>query len=339
MKKNIFISFLIFLFVFLMSPITVNASSQKNYNELNYLCTDKENYFVVFDNSSNLFYVHFMNETGAVPFGMKYNDGVLTMNDYYGKTFSSSDMIEFASVDWYGYTTFPDTFNSNYKTITLLYSTKEIKYSDTNSVFMSQGYQSGVSTGGGSDSSTDDKEEDNSGFLSGIWNTIKDIFSSIKDGFLNIGNSISTLWINLKTSLSSWFSDLGQWFIDLLDGIKQAFVDFGTFIIDGLKSLFIPEEGSVKSAVDKLTSAVKNSFGISDIDFTSIVTDETELQDFYIDLHGQHMKVLNASYFNDAINKFRKYIQAFVALNLILFNINQVMSFTKQGDVGGDDKP
>lgn len=112
--------------------------------------------------------------------------------------------------------------------------------------------------------------DDNSGFVDGIWGTIKHIFIAIvggecqdgdysspglfgklRDGFDSLGNRIGTFFDNLKISIEAKIDSIQQWFIDL-----------GENIVEGLKGLFIPEEGYFESKMEELKSFFADHFGI-----------------------------------------------------------------------------
>lgn len=116
--------------------------------------------------------------------------------------------------------------------------------------------------------------DDNSGFVDGIWGTIKHIFIAIvggecqdgdysspglfgklRDGFDNLGNRIGTFFDNLKTSIEAKIDSIQQWFIDLgnniLDGIREA-----------LKWAFVPKDGFFEEYLDRFYDLYESHFGI-----------------------------------------------------------------------------
>lgn len=336
--KKIILSIFIMLFVFILCPVRVLAAGQKSYDNLADLSTDndKKDYFVWHDKTDDHIYILFYSNV----FNLSNTwEGDNHMYDYYGEGFITDDLIKFTKTEavW-------DKYNSAYQkdsaNIEFVYSTKEIKNTTTNETFLVEGYQSNYKPDNDKKDDTDDNE--NTSLLSSLWGTVKDIFKSIGEGFSNLINSISNLWLNLKTALSNLgntiIDGIYNAFISVLQGINkvlETIVNILDKIADTIKEalsfLFVPDSDAVKDSLNKLSQSVKHVFNLDNVDFSAIVSDGKQIEDKHINLYGKDIKIFDSSYIVNFINDYRKYIRAFFALLLILYNINQVMKFTKQG--------
>lgn len=129
--------------------------------------------------------------------------------------------------------------------------------------------------------------------------------------------------------------------LEPINDFLGAIVGFLDTLADLLKEvlsfLFIPDD--FEGSLNKLSTSIKKSFGMENVDFSNIIGEEKAPQNLTINLYGQSMTILDFSYLSNFLNDYRKYIRAFFGLMLILYNINQIMKFTKQSDnTGGEDK-
>lgn len=96
--------------------------------------------------------------------------------------------------------------------------------------------------------------DSNAGWFQKIINTIKAIPDKLKLFFTQLGDRISDFFTDLKNSIVEQFNNVKQWFSDLGNMIKQKFdelgnrihqffIDLKNDIIEGLKKLFIPQDG------------------------------------------------------------------------------------------------
>lgn len=77
------------------------------------------------------------------------------------------------------------------------------------------------------------------------------LVQGIKNGLNSLGNTIGGFFENLKISIEN-----------KIDAIQQWFVELGENIIDGIKSLFIPEDGYFESKKAELETFFSEHFGI-----------------------------------------------------------------------------
>lgn len=88
---------------------------------------------------------------------------------------------------------------------------------------------------------------DEKGFLAGF-------FDSILGGITRIFSSIVSLPSEIASSIKGFFTDLGN-------VVTSALSDLGDFLLDGLKSLFIPEDGYFGDLLDRLNTFFSDRFG------------------------------------------------------------------------------
>lgn len=77
------------------------------------------------------------------------------------------------------------------------------------------------------------------------------LVQGIKNGLTNLGNTIGGFFENLKVSIENKIDSIQQWFVEL-----------GENIIDGIKSLFIPEDGYFETKKIELETFFSEHFGI-----------------------------------------------------------------------------
>ena len=93
--------------------------------------------------------------------------------------------------------------------------------------------------------------DETSGLLGGIIEIVRNIFDGIKNLPTNIANSIKGFFDNVVNSL-----------VNLMNVLKNAITDLGTFIIDGLKSLFIPSDDYFQTYFNDLYDFFDEKLGI-----------------------------------------------------------------------------
>ncbi len=357
--KKFLIALFTFLLVFLMCPQTVLASSQKTYDNLADLSTDtdKKDYFVWHDKTDDHIYILFYSNVFNIS-----NDyhGDNHMYDYYGIGFITDDLINFTKTEavWDKYN---NTYHTDSSNIEFIYSTKDIKNSSTDKTFLIAGYQSSYKPS--DNNKKDDTEEDNSGLLSNLWGTVKDIFKSIGEGVSNILNGISNLWLNLKTALSGWFNDvieniknipsaLADWFNKIIDHIKNipsllsdlwdTIKGIPDLIISGLKSLILPDKDYFSNKKLQIENSFSRllGFDVSSVseffDSSNVVSTNLEAKEHDYSIHGVgtvKLKAFDNKFLIEGVNKFKPFIRGFVVLMLVFFHLNNILNLIGQASL------
>lgn len=95
----------------------------------------------------------------------------------------------------------------------------------------------------------------------GLLNSIIALINNIKDGITNlpskIASSIKSFFdnvVNAVTNVMNAVTNIG-------DLIKNAIVNLGTFLIDGIKGLFVPSEEDITEMQERWTSLLSDRFG------------------------------------------------------------------------------
>ena len=107
----------------------------------------------------------------------------------------------------------------------------------------------------------------------------------------------------------------------------------GNFIIDGIKSIFIPSDDYFSEKIEYIQSRFRNSFGITEYDMSFMFRTETAFKNVTIKLLGQEMTIIDMSYFIGAIGTFRPILRAFITFLLIFYNINQFFGLIGQQSI------
>ncbi len=125
----------------------------------------------------------------------------------------------------------------------------------------------------------------------------------------------------IGTTIFNAFSDtLGK----IVDGILSIPEAIGKFI----KKLFIPEDGFLDGAMDRLN---KSFLGLlASYDLTALASGSKEFTDVTCVLYGKKVTILDAGLVMKGISFFRSVIRGFIALLLVLFNINMFLGFIGQ---------
>lgn len=117
-------------------------------------------------------------------------------------------------------------------------------------------------------------------------------------------------------------------FADTLQNIIDGILDIPKAIFNFIKRIFIPEDGFIEDAKDKLKIAFSHL--LIEYDLTGLVSGEKAISDITCTLYGQQVTILKASIIVKGIKAFRHIIRGFIVLMLILFNINQFLALIGQ---------
>ena len=111
---------------------------------------------------------------------------------------------------------------------------------------------------------------------------------------------------------------------NIIDGILAIPKAVGEFI----KNLFVPKDGEMDKALNILKSAFS---GLSySYELTSLAIGSKEFGDITCTLYGKKVTILDASLVLKGVGYFRSIIRGFIALLLVLFNVNQFLGFIGQ---------
>ena len=119
----------------------------------------------------------------------------------------------------------------------------------------------------------DNAEEDEEGFLSGLFEWFEKKFNAIGESFANLGNKLSTGFSNLGDRIKTFFSDLGtsisnglnsvkEGIQNKLEQVKTTLVELGESLINGIKGLFVPSEDYILTWKANLQQILQEHLGI-----------------------------------------------------------------------------
>lgn len=204
---------------------------------------------------------------------------------------------------------------------------------------------------------SDKGNSDSGGILDGIVNWLSGILSKIKELPALIFDAFKTALQTIADKVGKIASEVYDFFKPFIDFVKTSFkfikkvlrkigtTIFNAFsdtlgkIIDGIlaipeavgefiKNLFVPKDGEMDKALNKLKSA----FGglLYSYELTSLATGSKEFGDITCTLYGKKVTILDASLVLKGVGYFRSIIRGFIALLLVLFNVNQFLGFIGQ---------
>lgn len=204
---------------------------------------------------------------------------------------------------------------------------------------------------------SDKGNSDSGGILDGIVNWLSGILSKIKELPALVFDAFKTALQTIADKVGKIASEVYDFFKPFIDFVKTSFkfikkvlrkigtTIFNAFsdtlgkIIDGIlaipeavgefiKNLFVPKDGEMDKALDKLKSA----FGglLYSYELTSLATGSKEFGDITCTLYGKKVTILDASLVLKGVGFFRSIIRGFIALLLVLFNVNQFLGFIGQ---------
>ncbi len=96
-----------------------------------------------------------------------------------------------------------------------------------------------------------DEETHQKGLIESIVDWLKELRDKLVGGFEDIISNVKGFFEEIGNKISELGDKIGQFFIDLKDGI-----------VEGLKSLFIPEDGYFESFMDKADIWLTEHFGV-----------------------------------------------------------------------------
>lgn len=129
-------------------------------------------------------------------------------------------------------------------------------------------------------------------------------------------------------SFRSWFAGLGS----KLEAVWQAVTNLPQLILDGLKSIFIPDAEYIQSSFNGFLDELKMKFNIDTGAFQGLFDGSQAVEDVYVDYNisgvgAFNLKVLDTKFFVDGVTYFRPFIRGFIVLMMLLYHVKQVIGF------------
>ena len=119
---------------------------------------------------------------------------------------------------------------------------------------------------------------------------------------------------------------MGNWFNNL-----------GTSILEGIKSIFVPDTNELNASIDHLKNTFITTFGIGAYDLSPILSSEMKITDHKgkINIAGLKFEAtfFDVDYLVQGIASFRPYIRGFIVLMMAFYNINQFLTIIGQNPI------
>lgn len=93
----------------------------------------------------------------------------------------------------------------------------------------------------GSEESGDDGSDETDNWIDSFGDWFGSLGDSFAKGFSSLADGFTSSITNLGNNISAWF-----------ENIKQAIIDLGNGLIDGIKAIFIPQDGFMEKEVAEL---------------------------------------------------------------------------------------
>ena len=154
-----------------------------------------------------------------------------------------------------------------------------------------------------------------------MWNAFKSGFDSVTSALSNLP---STLWNAFKTG----FDTVSDWLSDIFDKIKEL----PTTILNGIKSIFIPDMEKVNTDFNSSLEQISSKFGLQEIKLDTLAntstspTDITESYNIY-GIGSKKYKFFDTKYLIKGVEYFRPFIRGFIVLLLSFYNYKMFLGF------------
>lgn len=203
----------------------------------------------------------------------------------------------------------------------------------------------GGGSGGSISGSWDDEHSSTLwGWLSGIFDGLASIWEGIASLPSAIGHYITsgftTLWgwlSDLVGAIGNGFTTLWGWLGDLVNNIISLPSKIYDLIIEGIKSIFVPDTEEIKRKFEGMTERVEFSLGIVDDGFDDMKDswEEKPLDNIEENYNipgvgNMKLKFFDTEYLKQGIERFRPVIRGFLVLLMFFYNYYQVLSFINQ---------
>jgi hypothetical protein len=174
--------------------------------------------------------------------------------------------------------------------------------------------------------------------LSGITDWLDNIITAIKNVPVTLGEKLSGFFSTLGDKVSSLGTSIGSFFTDLWKNLGDSLTSGWEIVsgipdacLEGLKGLFIPTEEDITSIVDDIKETYSGL--LIDYDLKALWSSSKSIEDVKVTMYGSTVTVVDTSIFKKVIKEIRPYIRGFLALLLVLFNINQFLALIGQSPI------
>lgn len=150
---------------------------------------------------------------------------------------------------------------------------------------------------------------------------------AIKSGISSLGDLLGTVGDLVYTAFKDVLSNI----IDGILSIPKKVGEFFDSLMDFIKGIFVPKEEDIDSALNRL----KSEFGrlLVKYNLTTLASGSSAFKDISCTIMGQTVVIIRMDLAVKALGTFRPYMRGFMALLLVLFNINQFLHLIGQPSI------
>ena len=163
--------------------------------------------------------------------------------------------------------------------------------------------------------------ESNDGWSDESSSTLWGWLDGIVNGLKTVWEAVTNLPQLIAEKLSGFFTEL-----------KLAIMNLPNAILNGIKAIFIPDEGYIQESFDSFLEEMKMKFNLDVSAFENLFQGEAPVSDTYTDYEipnvGEfHLKVFDSSFLSQGVAYFRPIIRGFLVLMMLLFHVKQLIGF------------
>lgn len=153
--------------------------------------------------------------------------------------------------------------------------------------------------------------------------------SRIVDFIASILESIISLPLKIVEAfgLDTLFENVTNWLKDIFNKIA----DLPITILNGIKSIFIPDTVEINNQFNSTMQDLKNKIGIEVFDLENLFSSSNAPSDISSDYNisgvgTMNLKFVDFQYLIKGVEFFRPFIRGFIVLLLFFYNIRQLLS-------------
>lgn len=133
-------------------------------------------------------------------------------------------------------------------------------------------------------------------------------------------------------------STLWGWLDGVVSGLKsiwETLTNLPQIMLDGIKSIFIPDTEEINNKFNSFLQELKMKFSFDTDFFEGLFQGESVVNDVYEEYEIPNVgtfnfKFFDSNFFVDGVTYFRPFIRGFLVLLLAIYNVKQFLSFIRQ---------
>lgn len=117
-----------------------------------------------------------------------------------------------------------------------------------------------------------------------------------------------------------------------LETLWQEITNLPELIIEGIKGIFVPEEGAIETQFEAFMEEMQMKWNLDDSFFTGLFGSESAVSDITTEYSIPNVgtfnfKVFDSSFFVQGVSYFRPFIRGFLVLLMMLYHVKQLIGF------------